>query len=73
MKTIKQLLLVVSLVVFSSNAFAGYWLARADSPDAWGEGTSASLPQAKFRALQECAMRTRFGYQCYITNWTWVY
>ena len=52
------------LALMSSEASA--WYCRAESPSAYGWGSSGSQGVARRRALAECAVRTPRYQTCYI-------
>lgn len=64
----KKLLLILALV---SGTASAEWVARAESPYAWGVGYSNNLFNAQQIALRECAMRTPVGWNCFIVSQYW--
>ena len=69
---IGKIILAAVLSLGITTAANAAWVARAESPSAWGVGYSMSLEQAKYTALTECAVRTPSYQACYITEYYWV-
>lgn len=65
--TVAVITLAFAALTFAPSE-ASAWYCRARSPSAWGWGSSASLAQAKHRALMECAVRTPRRQTCYVRS-----
>ncbi len=57
----------VALLLALSSTEASAWYCRASSPTGtWGWGRSFNLYQARAIALNQCSVRTPYGYACYL-------
>ena len=68
----KKVMLMMSLMFFSSFSYAGYWYAEAHSQSASGWAQSNNRLLAQETALRECAVRTPSWEACFITKLDWV-
>ena len=62
----KLLIAVLAFATLTTSVSA--WQCEAESAYAYGMGFGYSIYQAKSIALNECAMRTPYGFQCRIIN-----
>ena len=67
MKRVVAAILLTAAIAIDT-ATAETWTCRAESKNAFGWGKNESEPQARFRALRECARRTSRYRACKIMH-----